>query len=87
MSRLDLQLKDYRLTLAEIIYGLPDFPDLLQTYIWQDLDLAPQFPVLKKFLAFWEKNLDGPLHSVRVASSRLIKPSEFRLLDAEYRIH
>ena len=37
---LALQLRDYRLTTAEILYRLPDHPDILQTYIWQDLDLA-----------------------------------------------
>ena len=41
---LAMQLKDYRLTTAEILYCLPDHPALLQTYVWQDLDLAPEFP-------------------------------------------
>ena len=39
-------VKDYRLTTAEIYYHLPDFPKLLQSYIWQEYDIAPQFPVL-----------------------------------------
>lgn len=73
------QLHDYRLTTAEIIYRLPDHPGLLQTYVWQDLDLAPKFPVLRRFLEFWQRSLDGKLHQVRVASSALIKPAEFRL--------
>src|SRR5271157_622988 len=75
---LALQMKDYRLTTAEILYRLPDHPKLLQSYIWQDLDLAPRYPVLRKFLDFWESSLDGKLHSVRVASATLIKPAEFR---------
>ena len=70
-----LQLHDYRLTTAEILYHLPDHPGLLQTYIWQDLDLAPQFPVLKKFLDFWARELDGKLHSIRVANGKLIPPT------------
>ena len=56
---LALQLKDYRLTTAEILYHLPDHPEILQTYVWQDLDIAPQFPVLHKFLDFWHRELDG----------------------------
>jgi uncharacterized protein Usg len=60
--------KEYRITTAEILYHLPDHPEILQTYIWQDLDLAPEFPVLRKFLDFWHRELDGKLHSVRVAS-------------------
>ena len=35
--------------------------------------------MLKKFLDFWERNLDGKLFKVRVAHSELIKPAEFRL--------
>ena len=31
----------YRLTTAEIIYHMPDHPSLLQTYVWQEFDLAP----------------------------------------------
>jgi uncharacterized protein Usg len=79
MSDFARQLQDYRLTTAEILYRMPDHPSVLQTYIWQDLDLAPKFPILQKFLDFWEKNLDGRLFKVRVAHSNLIRPAEFRL--------
>ena len=82
MTHLSLQLKSYRLTTAEILYHLPDHPDLLQSYVWQDLDLAPHFPVLRKFLEFWRTNLDGPLHSVRVGHTQLIKPAQLRYADA-----
>jgi len=75
------QMKDYRLTTAHIYYYRPDFERLLQEYVWQELDIAPRFPVLRKFLDFWEKNLDGKLHSVRVASLELIKPAELRMAD------
>jgi uncharacterized protein Usg len=73
--RLVRQLQDYRLTTAEILYHLPDHPDLLQSYIWQDLDIAPRYPVLHKFLDFWKRDIEGRLHSVRVASASLIKPA------------
>ncbi len=79
MSDFERQLGDYRITTAEILYRMPDHPAFLQTYVWQDLDLAPEFPVLKKFLDFWERNLDGKLFKVRIAHSELIKPAEFRL--------
>lgn len=82
-----LQLKDYRLTTAEILYHLPDHPGILQTYVWQDMDIAPEFPVLHKFLDFWDRELDGRLHSVRVASSRLLKPASFRSPGAYMRLH
>jgi uncharacterized protein Usg len=75
---LALQLRDYRLTTAEILYHMPDHPDLLQTYIWQALDLAPRFPELHKFLDFWQRSLDGKLHSVRVGHCNIIQPAQVR---------
>jgi uncharacterized protein Usg len=86
MSDFGLQLRDYRLTTAEILYHLPDYPELLQSYVWQDLDIAPKFPVLHKFLTFWERNLEGRLHSVKIASAKLVKPAEFRFAAAEMRL-
>ena len=73
----------YRLTTAEILYRMPDHPSMLQTYIWQEYDLCPKFPELYKFLDFWHRDLDGPLHSVYVASKRIISPAEFGFTDFE----
>ena len=87
MSQLALQLRDYRLTTAEILYHLPDHPRLLQTYLWQDYDLAPEFPVLRKFLDFWTRSLEGKLHSVQVTSARLVRPAAFRMARAELTLH
>jgi uncharacterized protein Usg len=84
---LSMQLRDYRLTTAEILYRLPDHPEILQTYIWQELDLAPQYPILRRFLDFWHRELDGKLHSVRVASAELIRPAQFRHPGAFFHIH
>ena len=83
-SPLQLQLRDYRLTTADILYRLPDHPKLLQQYIWQDYDLAPKYPVLQRFLNFWEDNLEGRLHSVRVASQELILPPSARACQVHY---
>lgn len=84
---LALQLKDYRMTTAEILYRLPDHPNVLQSYIWQHLDIAPQYPELKKFLDFWKREIEGPLHSVRVASAKLIAAGKYRHTQAIYRLH
>ncbi|MCW2235677.1 usg protein [Azospirillum canadense] len=85
MANLSLQLRDYRLTTAEILYHMPDHPKLLQSYLWQDLDLAPEYPVLRRFLDFWQANLDGKLHSVKLATQKLITPAEARVVAAEFR--
>lgn len=81
---LERQLKGYRLSTAEITYHMPDHPGLLQIFIWQHYDIAPKFPELRKFLDFWRDNLDGPLHSVRVAHAELLTPGRARFVQAVY---
>jgi uncharacterized protein Usg len=60
-SDLERQLHGYGLTTAHILYRIPDFESVLQTYVWQDYDLAPDFPEMHRFLEFWETKLDGVL--------------------------
>ncbi len=81
------QLLGYGLTTAHIFYRRPDHPWLLQTYIWQDYDICPSFPALQRFLEFWRERIEGPLHSVTVAHSRLIKPAEITAVDGVLHLH
>ncbi|MGD9544886.1 MAG: usg protein [Methylocystis sp.] len=81
-----LQLEGYGLTTANILYRLPDYPKIIQSYVWQEYDLHPDFPELRKFLDFWMRSLDGPLHSVIVAHSNLIKPAEMKLTNGEFKV-
>ncbi len=77
-----MQLHRYRLTTAEILYHMPDHPHLLQSFVWQDYDLAPNFPALRRFLDFWARNLDGRLHTVTVAGRQLIQAPNPRFASA-----
>ncbi len=81
------QMAGYALTTAEILYRLPDHPKLLQSYVWQDYDLAPRFPKLIDFLSFWDAYLEGPLYRVRVAHKELISATEFNFVAGELRLH
>jgi uncharacterized protein Usg len=80
-------LKGYCLTTAEVLYRIPDYPSLLRSFIWQTLDLPPDYPTLVKFLDYWERHLDGTIHSVRVASHNLIKPAAMRRVDEIWTLH
>lgn len=84
MANLFMQLQDYRLTTANILYHLPDHPALLQTYVWQEYDLAPHFPELKRFLDFWQRELDGKLHSVQVGAKKLITAEDLYFYSGEF---
>lgn len=87
MRNFESRLRGYSLTTAEIFYHMPDHPAVLQSYIWQEFDLAPKFPILNHFLQFWEHNLEGRLHSVRVAARGLISPTELKYAGAELTLH
>ena len=86
-STLYQQLQGYRLTTAEIVYRIPDHPAVLQTFVWQVMDIAPRYPRLNRFLDYWEANLDASLHSVRLMGSSAVKPVEFRHFSHEFGPH
>ncbi len=70
-------LAGFGLTTANILYRLPDHPGILQTFIWQQQDISPDFPELARFLDFWTRELDGLLHSVTIAHAGLIRRSDW----------
>ena len=87
MNHAASSMREYRLTSAEIIYHLPDHPDLLQSFVWQKLDLAPDFPELRRFLDFWSRNIDGKLHSVKVGQARNPRWPRYRHIKASFLLH
>ena len=82
-----LSLRGVGATATTVRTHMPDHPSLLQLYVWQEYDLAPDFPELRGFLDHWKETLEGALHSVRVAHHRLIKPSEWKAVDGIIAIH
>ena len=82
-----LELQGYRLTTAEILYHLPDYPQLLQTFIWQNFDISPDFPQLHVFLRFWQANLEGQIFSVKVAQREAFARYELRFAKEEFNLH
>ena len=77
----------YGLLTAEIFYRLPDHPTFLQTFLWQTEDKAPSFPELRRFLGFWEREIEGPIHRVRIAHQALITPADYRFANGEIVMH
>ena len=87
MRRTSYPLIGTRLVTAEIVYRLPDHPTLLQIFVWQNYDTAPDFPVLQKFLNFWQHSIEGQLHTVKVACAGVMHPSEYRFVDQSFALH
>ncbi|MEJ6402018.1 usg protein [Yoonia sp. 2307UL14-13] len=86
-SETELMMKGYGLTTAEMFYHMPDHPHVLNTFIWQDYDLAPDHDRLLKFIGFWQEEIDGPLHSVRFVHRKRIASGEWRHVTGEFKYH
>ncbi|MFV2001900.1 MAG: usg protein [Paracoccaceae bacterium] len=87
LSETEMMLQGYGLTTAEILYRMPDFRSVLNSFLWQHYDLAPRHPRLHAFIEFWKNEIDGPLHSVRFVHRRLIAPGEWRNVSGEFPLH
>ena len=81
------QLQGRRLTTAEITYYMPDHPALLQEFLWQTLDEAPDFPRMRRFLDHWRREIDAVIHSVRVSYVGAITPGVVRMVDASFSLN
>jgi uncharacterized protein Usg len=80
----ELMLAGYGLTTAEFYYRMPDHPSVLNTFIWQDYDLAPDHERLFGFIEYWQVEIEGRLHSVRFTHRKLISPGEWRHQTGEF---
>lgn len=81
-DELSLRLQGWRLATAEVLYYMPDHPKLLQSFVWQTLDLAPGYPRIHRFLNFWRREIDAVIHSVRLASGETLAPAKINTADA-----
>ncbi|MFN7709533.1 MAG: Usg family protein [Holosporales bacterium] len=87
MADLQKQIANYHLTTAEILYFMPDYPLLLQSFVWQQYDEVPKFPVLKSFLDYWSHHIEGKLHSVRISYVDEFSTSPYRHCQGLYLLH
>lgn len=62
----------------DVFYFYPDFPLLIQEFIWSTEDTIPGLPRIKRFLDHWEHNLDGIIHHVVLAGLDEKGPREFQ---------
>lgn len=76
----------YKLTTASILYHMPDHPSLLQEFIWQEFDLLPRFPTLRRFLDFWSRELEGKLYRVRVEAIDKLAPAQWQAIAQEFQV-
>lgn len=81
------RLNGATLLTAEVLYYMPDHPRLLQTFMWQTLDMAPKYPRLQQFLDFWRREIEAVIHSVRVAHGQPLDVPAWRKVDGIVQRH
>ena len=86
-SETELILRGYGMTTAEFFYRMPDYTHVLNSFVWQDYDLAPDHPRLFRFIEFWQDQIEGKLHSVRFVHRKLIAKGEWRHVTVELSLH
>ena len=81
-SEMALRLQGWRLATAEVLYYLPDHPSVLQSFLWQTLDLAPKYPRIHRFLDYWRTEIDAVIHSVNLATGETLAPARIKNVGA-----
>ena len=76
-----------RLATAQILYYLPDHPNLLQSFVWQTQDVAPSYPRSARFLDHWRREVQAVIHSVEVSARTLHDGPSHRRADFEGGLH
>lgn len=86
-SETEMMLKGYGLTTAQLFYRMPDYQNVLNTFVWQEYDLAPDHPRLFEFIDFWRETIEGPLHSVQFTHRKLLSSGQWRHVTGEFTLH
>jgi uncharacterized protein Usg len=87
MSEFGERLSGARLLTAEVLYWMPDHPKLLQSFLWQTLDLAPRYPRLARFLDHWRREVDAAIHSVTISQGDDLGPPKLLTADVMFRLN
>jgi len=87
LTETELMLKNYGLTTAQIYYHMPDYKNVLNTFVWQEYDLAPDYHRLFQFIEFWQANIEGPLHSVQFTHRIQLSSGQWRNVVGEFTYH
>lgn len=59
-------VKDYSLVGIEVIYFLPDYSNLINSFYWQTLDIRPRYPRIHKFLDYWRREIDAVIKEITI---------------------
>ena len=47
-------------------YYLPDYNNLVQEFTWGTVDVIPEYPLINRFLKYWNNNIDAVIASIEL---------------------
>ena len=60
-----------KLVTVNVLYYRLDYQSLLNSFVWQTNDMYPELPRVKKFLEYWEQNIEARIHEVMISHSHI----------------
>lgn len=73
-----------RLTTIQVLYWRPDYKSLLQEFLWQTMDLPPDFPRMMRFLKHWHLHIQAAIHRINLGFEG--RDRRYRRVDATFLI-
>ena len=52
-----------------VLYWMPDYTHILQEFIWQTIDVRPEYPRVHRFLNYWHDNIEAVISEVNIADN------------------
>lgn len=54
------------LVTVNVLYYMPDYEHIIQTFFWQTEDIVPDIPRVNRFLDYWDHNIEAKIKRVLV---------------------
>ena len=54
---------------VQVVYYIPDFPHIVNEFLWQTDDQRPDFPRIGRFLNYWDDNIEAIISEVIIADN------------------
>ncbi len=68
----------------DIFYYMPDHSMILNEFIWQTEDVAPEYTRVHKFLNFWKNNIKATIQEILMCESTT---GTWRSVDFDLKFH
>lgn len=77
-------LKRQTIVTLDIFYYLPDHSSIINEFLWQTEDTAPDYRRVQKFLHHWHKNIEAVIQEVLMSDSLDMK---WRAVDFDFKMN